>query len=108
MNARDDRESLEHRVEEFRQLMAERRTLVEPGPYFVDRVIARLPRGEDLMLAWAARRVLPVTLGLAAILSVFVLVSNGSARQPAPAISSSSQHGSDPLDWLLENGQGVR
>jgi hypothetical protein len=89
--------------------MREHHTVVDPGPYFVDRVIARLPRSEDLMLAWAARRVLPVTLALAAVLSVAVVASSGSSRRAAATASTPiSQQANDPLDWLLEGGQGLR
>jgi len=96
--------------EQFRRLLRAHRTAVDPGPYFVDRVIAHLPRTQGLMLAWAARRVLPVTLALAAVLSVAVLATGGSVHRSvdAPSVSATSQRGSDPLDWLLENGQGVR
>jgi hypothetical protein len=104
------RESVDRRVEEVRRLLRERRALVDPGPHFVDRVMARLPRGEDRMLAWAARRVLPVTLALAAVLTIAVLVTHGSASRQAEAasISSSLERGNDPLEWLLENRQEAR
>lgn len=108
MNGGNRRESVDRRVEEARRLMREHRTVIDPGPYFVDRVIARLPRNEE-MLAWAARRVLPVTLALAAVLSVAVIASNGSARRAAATASpATSQQANDPLDWLLEGGPGVR
>ena len=110
MKGSHGRESLDRRAEEFGRLLRERRIEVDPGPYFVDRVIARLPRAEEAMLAWAARRVLPATLAVAAVLSVAVLVTNRSAseRAGAASISSTSQNGNDPLDWLLENGGGIR
>jgi len=109
MTGSNRRESLDDRVDEVRRLMREERTAFDPGPYFVERVIAHLPAATELNLAWAARRVLPVTLALAAVLSVAVLVANSSAsRSAATAASSTSQRGNDPLDWLLENGQGVR
>jgi len=102
-------EALDRRVEEVRRLMRDRRAAIEPGPFFVDRVIARLPAVAQPTLAWAARRVLPVTLALAAVLSVAVLVTSGSAsRSASPAASQSPQYGTDPLEWLLENGRGVR
>ena len=97
------REALDRRVEEVRRLMPAHQTAVDPGPYFVDRVLAHLPPATDLTLAWAARRVLPVTMALAAVLSFAVVVTNGSTIRPA-AVSSTSQHANDPLDWLLENG----
>ena len=110
MTGSNRRESLDRRVEEVGRLMRERRTLVDPDPQFVDRVVARLPRPDARMLAWAARRVLPVTLALAAVLTIAILATRGSASQPADAaaISSRSPSGSDPLDWLLETRQEVR
>jgi hypothetical protein len=110
MNASDKRAALDRRAEEFGWLLRERRIVVDPGPYFVDRVIARLPRAEEAMLAWAARRVLPVTLALAAVLTVAVLVTHQpqSSRAGAALRSETSQQGTDPLDWLLENGRAIR
>ena len=110
MNSRGGRESLDRRVEEVRRLMRERRAVIGPDPFFVDRVAARLTRNEGWILVWAARRVLPVTVALAAALTVAVLATGGSAspQTGAASISSTSQHGSDPLDWLLENRQEVR
>lgn len=109
MTERHRSEALDRRVEHVQRLMREHRATFDPGPYFVDRVIARLPRTTELTLDWAARRVLPVTLALAAVLSVAVLVTNGSTSRPSnTALPSTSQRGNDPLDWLLEDGQGVR
>jgi len=109
MKGSGGREALDDRLEDIRRLIREERTAFDPGPYFVDRVLAHLPPATELNLAWAARRVLPVTLALAAALSVAVFVSYGSAnRAAAAAVSSTSRPGNDPLDWLLENGQGVR
>jgi hypothetical protein len=62
------------------------------------------------MLAWAAWRVLPVTLALAAVLTIAVFVTHGSPGQQADtaSISSTSHVANDPLDWLLENDQEAR
>jgi hypothetical protein len=109
MTTRDRNGALDRQVEEVRRLMREHRTAFDPGPYFVERVIASLPRGMVSTFAWAARWVLPVTLAVAAVLSVAVVDTTGSASRSAPAaVSATSQNGNDPLDWLLENGQGVR
>jgi hypothetical protein len=110
MTGSDQRESLDRRVEEVRKLLRERLTLVDPDPRFADRVIARLPRTGDGMLAWAARRVLPATLALAAVLTIAVLVTGSSARRQAEAasIASTGDRGNDPLEWLLETRQEAR
>jgi hypothetical protein len=110
MTGSDERASLDRRVEEFRRLLRERRTLVDPDPTFAHRVVALLPRAEGVMLAWAARRVLPVTLAVAAVLTIAVVLTRGSARGQAEEASVSSAHanGSDPLDWLLGDSQEAR
>lgn len=110
MTASSRREPLDRRVEEIRRLMRARCTVVDPGPHFADRVVARLPRNGGWMLAWAARRVLPVTLALAAVMTIAAIVTDGSASRQAESaeISSTSQRVADPLDWLLENGRGAQ
>jgi hypothetical protein len=109
MTRTDKRESLDDRVREVGRLLRERRFLVDPDPSFVDRVIAKLPRTEDWMLAWAARRVVPVTLAMAAVLAIAVFVTGGSRNKGVAAASiASSKNGSDPLDWLLEDRREAR
>ena len=109
MTGSNRNDALDRRVEEVRRLMRDERTAAEPGPFFVDRVIARLPSVAEPTFAWAARRVLPVTLVLAAALSAAVLVTSGQAGgQTASAVSPTSQPGTDPLLWLLENGRSLR
>lgn len=100
---------LDERVEAARRMLRERRVTLEPGPYFADRVIARLRQPEGWVFAWAARRVLSVTLALVAVLMVAIVASGRlpSRARPLSTISS-SQHASDPLDWLLEGHEGVR
>ena len=110
MTRSKDREALERRVSEVTRLLAEHRLVVDPDPAFVDRVVARLSREEGWMFAWAARRVLPVTLAVAALLMVAVLAVDRATPRPVATASASttSQQGNDPLEWLLEDGRGVR
>lgn len=109
MTGRDGRESLDRRIREVGRLLRERRFLVDPDPSFVDRVVSRLPRREVWMLAWAARRVVPATLAVAAVLAIAVFVTGGSRSKGVAAASiASSQNGSDPLDWLLEDRRESR
>jgi hypothetical protein len=110
MTGPGDRERLDRRMEEASRLLREHRLLVDPDPHFADRVLARLSRDDGWMFAWAARRVLPVTLTVAAMLMVAVLAVDRATPQPLPAASASStiQQGNDPLEWLLEDGRGVR
>lgn len=82
--------------DDFRRHLRNRRAHVEPDPFFVERVIANLPRAEGLAFAWAARRVIGVTLGVAAVLAVAVLVVEKSAPSRAAATAQ------DPLEWLLQ------
>jgi hypothetical protein len=105
----DKRESLDHRVREVARLLREHRALVDPDPSFVRRVVSRLPRREVWMLAWAARRVVPVAMAVAAVLAIAVFVTGGSRSKGVAAASiASSQNGSDPLDWLLEDRRESR
>ena len=93
---------LEERVESARRLLRERRLVVEPDPHFADRVMARLHEPEAGMLAWAARRVLPVTLAVAAALTVAILATH------RPSTAQQTQRAGDPLDWLLGTQEGLR
>jgi hypothetical protein len=103
MKPRDD---IDRRLEVVRELLRERRVVVEPGPHFAERVVARLREPESWMFAWAARRVLPATLALAAALMVAIIATNRVPGRAVPASTvSESQGSSDPLDWLLE-GRG--
>jgi len=102
-------DELEERIEAVRRLLPERRILVEPGPHFAESVVARLRQPETWMFAWAARRVLPVTLAVAAALTVAIFVTNRLPGRAAPASAvSESQRTSDPLDWLLEESGTTR
>jgi hypothetical protein len=111
MTGSDTRRALDQRVEAVRRLLRERRIVVDPGPEFAERVMARVPRADAWMLAWAAQRVLPVTLTVAAVLTIAVVATNLSAGRPAAATSAASttpQRGNDPLDWLLEGRQEIQ
>jgi hypothetical protein len=105
----DRRRAIDLRVAEARRLLGEHLTVVEPGPHFAARVAARLPRSSGGMLTWAAHRVLPISLALAAVLTIAVFLNRGSADPgiEAASLSSTSQRTADPLDWLLES-PGVR
>ena len=84
--------------DDFRRLMRDRRADVQPDAFFVERVIANLPGAEDFAFAWAARRVIPVTLGLAAILALAIFV----VEKPASSQATTSTTSQDPLEWLLQ------
>jgi hypothetical protein len=77
---------------------------------FAQRVIGRLPHNQGWSFDWAARRVLPVSFAVALALTIAVLMTAGSTSRAkvANSASSTSQTGSDPLDWLLEGRQEVR
>lgn len=84
--------------DDFRRLLRDRKAHVEPSPHFVERVIVNLPSSEGLAFAWAARRVIPVTLALAAVLAVAILVVD----RPAPSQAATTTGSQDPLEWLLQ------
>ena len=90
------------RVESARRLLRKRRVLVDPDPAFADRVMARIQETERWMLLWAARQVLPVTLALAAVLTVAILATHRSST------TLETQRASDPLDWLMEAREELR
>jgi hypothetical protein len=116
MTGPDRKHALDRRVETVRRLLREQRTMIDPDPYFAERVIARLPRADAWMLAWAAQRVLPVTLTVAAVLTVAVIAnrlsggvtSAATSTAAASTSSTSQQQGNDPLDWLLESRQEIQ
>jgi hypothetical protein len=110
MTGRRTRSDIEDRLLDVRRALRDRRAGIEPDAHFANRVIARLPRNEGWSFDWAARRVLPVSLAVALALTIAVLVTAGSANRTivSASVSSSSQTGSDPLEWLLEGRQEVR
>ena len=99
------RHEVDRRVEQTRRLLRDHLTVVEPDPHFAARVAALLPRSSGGMLTWAAHRVLPVSLALAAVLSIAVFLNRapGGSRTEAASLSPASQGTTDPLDWLLES-----
>ena len=110
MSGRETRSDIDRRVEDVRRSLRERHSGIEADAGFAARVIARLPRDEAWAFDWAARRILPVSIGLAMVLMIAVMATGGFARR-APATASASptsQSGSDPLDWLLEGRQELR
>lgn len=99
--------TVDERVEAARRLLRERRIIVEPDPHFADRVAGQLRANENWMFAWAARRVLPATLAVAAALTVAIFVTGGLPGGPASSSGVlETQSGSDPLDWLLDAPEG--
>ena len=112
MTGRKTRDELESRLDDVRRAVRERHAGIEPDAQFADRVMARLPRSEGWTIAWAARRILPVSFAFAAVLMVAALATARSTeRTIAPAstsASATSQMGTDSLDWLLEGDEGRR
>ena len=92
------------RLEDVRRLLRDRHAGIEPDAYFVDRVMARLPRHAGWSIAWAARRILPVSIAVAMVLTVALVAIGRSTNRTttSTSVSASTQSGSDPLDWLLE------
>ena len=111
MTGRKTRDELDRQLHDVRRALRARHAGIEPDAHFADRVVARLPKDEGWTIAWAARRILPVSIAFAAVLMVAALATTRSTdRTIASATESTStsattQTGSDSLDWLLEDGE---
>ena len=92
---------IDRRLEEVRRLMRERHAGIEPDTEFASRVAARLPHESAWPLVWAARRMLPVSLGLAALLLIAVLLIGPAAS--ATSAPTAVQTDDDPVSWVLES-----
>ena len=78
------------------ELLRERQVSFEPDPGFAGRVVGALPAAPQ-MLGWAAVRLLPATLALVALLSVWVWMA-----APARTTAMDSAPTDDVLHWVLE------
>jgi hypothetical protein len=109
MTGRKSADELARRLEDVRRALLARHAAIEPDAHFADRVTARLPRAEGWTIAWAARRILPASLAVAAVLMVAALATTRSTSRPIAQASTSpastSQAGGDALEWLLEGGE---
>ena len=111
MTGRKKRDELDRHLDDVRRSLRARHAGIEPDAHFADRVIARLPKDEGWTIAWAARRILPVSLAFAVVLMVAALATTRSTDRTiasttrSTAASATSQTGSDSLDWLLEGGE---
>lgn len=110
MTGRRNPNDLEQRLDDVRRALRAGHAGIEPDAHFADRVIARLPRDEGWTIAWAARRILPVSIAFAAVLMVAALATTRSTDRtitsnPASVMTPSA---SDSLEWLLEGGEGRR
>lgn len=111
MIGRKTSDERERRHDDVRQSLRARHAGIEPDAHFADRVIARLPKNEGWTIAWAARRILPVSLAFAAVLMVAALATTRSVDRTIASTSTStsatatSPTGSDSLDWLLQGGE---
>jgi hypothetical protein len=110
MTGRKSPDELARRLDDVRRALRARHAGIEPDAHFADRVVAGLPQGEGWTIVWAARRILPASLAIVAVLMVAALASTrstdrsiASASAPTPT-SATAQAGTDPLDWLLEGG----
>ncbi len=107
MIGRKTSDERERRHNDVRQSLRARHAGIEPDAHFADRVIARLPKNEGWTIAWAARRILPVSLAFAAVLMVAALATTRSVDRTVASTSATatSPTGSDSLDWLLQGGE---
>ncbi len=89
----------EERLKEVRGALRNRHSEVEPDASFTAQVLAQLPPREAApseLLGWAALRLLPATLGLLLILTLWSVASSPS---PISLLAESAQQ--DVLSWVL-------
>ena len=110
MTGRKTRDEIESRLDDVRRLLREHHAGIEPDARFADHVMARLPRVEGWTIAWAARRILPVSIAFAAVLMIAALATVRSTDRTTPSAlaSAASQNGNDSLEWLLEGSEERR
>lgn len=90
-----DCSALVARLEDVRAALATQPEPLAPPPGFAARVVARLPRREEL-LGWAALRLLPASLAIAAVTGWLV------ATTPSPFGAAMGAGGDgDLVIWLL-------
>ena len=95
---RQARERLEARLDLARDYFRQHHARVEPDLEFADRVVRRLRREPAEVLGWAAMRLLPATLALAALLAWFAFEPSAmgeSVEQPAAPSD-------DLISWVLD------
>lgn len=74
---------------------------IEPDAGFAGRVVAALPSSSSDLLGWAALRLLPATLALALVLTVWAL-----AATPSPTSLVEQSVDEDLLTWILSSPGG--
>ena len=87
------------RLAAVRQSLRNRRTPVIPDAGFAARVTARLDPPAD-PFAWAARRLLPVTLALTLVLGGWCVL-----QTPSPASLAAELADGDLLTWVASGGE---
>ena len=92
-------ERFAERWEELRRGLRQHRVLVTPDAGFAARVAARLDRPTD-PFAWAARRLVPATLGLTLALGGWCLL-----RTPAPSSLADELADGDLLTWVASGAE---
>jgi hypothetical protein len=73
----------------------------EPDAGFAGRVVAALPTSSSDLLGWAAIRLLPATLALALVLTVWAL-----AATPSPSSLLEQSGDEDLWSWILSSPGG--
>ena len=74
---------------------------IEPDAGFAGRVVAALPTSSSELLGWAAMRLLPATLALALVLTVWAL-----AATPSPTSLVQESVEGDLWSWILSSPGG--
>jgi predicted anti-sigma-YlaC factor YlaD len=92
---------LADRLQTARELLRDHHAGAEPDAGFSARVVAALPSSSSEVLGWAAVRLLPVTLALALVLTVWAL-----AVTPSPTSLVDQSADEDLWSWILSSPGG--
>ncbi len=89
------------RLHMAKELLRDHHAGAEPDAGFSARVVAALPSSSSEVLGWAAVRLLPVTLALALVLTVWAL-----AVTPSPTSLVDQSADEDLWSWILSSPGG--
>jgi hypothetical protein len=84
-----------------RELFSDHHAGAEPDAGFAARVVAALPDSTSEVLGWAAIRLLPATLALALVLTLWALVVT-----PSPTSLVNQSADEDLWSWILSSPGG--
>jgi len=89
------------RLQLAEEVLRDHHSGTEPDAGFASRVVAALPTSSSDLLGWAAIRLLPATLALALVLTVWAL-----AATPSPTSLLEQSVNEDLWSWILSSPGG--